>query len=1687
MAYQKNKKRRFRFLRRTLRVFVGIITFLILLVLFVKSPWGQNIIINQITSYISKKTNTKIAIDKAFITFDGSVKIDGLFLEDKKGDTLVYSKSLKANLPLWGLINGTALGVDDVKWNGLRANIIRKDTVSGYNFQFLIDALAPQKTDTIVKDTISKSPEIIIGNLDLTNVHVVYNDIPLGIESSYKVNQLKTSMKKVDAENMVFKTNDLLLTDANIKYIQKPVLVVSDEEILLPNLSAENITVKNTKFYYEATESNLITDLNLLDFSSENPQLNLEEGVFNIDDITLKKSTITVKTETVKNQNRKKQNSEFFLPDLLLKIGGVNLENNKINYIVDNQIVRNDILNPNALAFQNVNLIASDISYENKKAALNLSTFNFSESSGLDLQKLTFKGSFSNSKLDINKLQFLSEGNSIAGNFEMFYNSLQQLIVNPEVAKVKLNLPTINLNLNRLLRFQPSLKKNSYIKELSKKPIVGSVFANGNLANINLYNSKINWGKTTEIALDGTIKNATNMDKLKLNLPEIKAKTTRNDILKFINEDSLGIKLPKEILLTGSINGSLKDIKTDLKLKSSQGTIVVNGNLTNTDKINFDATISIKDYQLNELLKNDKLGTATINIKSKGNGKTLNDLDATLNVTVSELKLNNYAIKDLQLNGDFKNGIGNLKSKYKDSNLNIKLDAFVDLDTVNTKANATINVIGADLEALGLMQRKVKTGMDITLGFKGNATNYTVDADVKNGAVVYDNKTYLLGGINVNGFIDKDTTAVSFKNKTIDLKLASNTDPARFSKALEQHIFSYFYRDEIISDTIKNPVNLTFRGKIAQTPLLEEVFLVNIKDIDTIDIAVDFNQKKRKLNAKITAPHINYSGNEIDSLSFTMNTNKDDFNFRLGFKDIKANPLDVPKTVITGNQKNNELSLNFKGIHKDELMMNVNTKITGNRDLLKFTVASDSLFLNKHSWAIPENNQIEFIDNNQLKFTNFKITKGNQSIEITDELDTSEIKDFSKDHIAIKYNNFQVKEVFNYLNPEKEIATGILNGTFILEDPFQNTGVIADLNVKNLKFLKTDFGKLSLQGKSLGNGKYDFGAKLKEGDVDLDLTGDYLVANEEAFLNLDLNINEFKMKALNTLSMGELKDTSGSFSGNFNVDGTLSAPKYNGDISFDNANFNITKLNTKFTLLNEKLKVNNQGLFMNNFTVLDAKKNKLILKGNIKTKSFINPKFNLQLKANNFRLLNASKKDNPNLYGTATFNANADLTGDLQIPKLTANVTLGKDTNVTYVLPATYANIENRDEVVAFVNRENPNAILTQTEEQTAIISGFDIFTKLKIDKQAAITVVINEDTGDNFKVSGDGDFIFNMIPNGRISLTGAYEIANGHYELNLYGLVNRKFYLAPGGRISWSGDPFDAKLDASAIYNIKTSASPLMAAQISDEDPSIKNKFKQVLPFNVYLNIDGELMQPKISFNLDMPEDEQGAIGGQVYGRVQQVNQQEEELNKQVFSLLVLNRFYPDSGSDGSLGGFSTIARDNLNDAVSGQLNAFSDKILGNSGIELNFDLNSYTDYQGTAATDRTQLGVTAQKKLFDDRLTVRVGSDVDLQGSNPTGEQTPLIGNVSLEYKLSKDGRYRLKGFRRSQFENVIDGQTIVSGVALIFMQEFNEFRELWNAIFRAQKEIDEEREKTKAKLEAKEEATEEETDKSIEKKKN
>jgi hypothetical protein len=301
------------------------------------------------------------------------------------------------------------------------------------------------------------------------------------------------------------------------------------------------------------------------------------------------------------------------------------------------------------------------------------------------------------------------------------------------------------------------------------------------------------------------------------------------------------------------------------------------------------------------------------------------------------------------------------------------------------------------------------------------------------------------------------------------------------------------------------------------------------------------------------------------------------------------------------------------------------------------------------------------------------------------------------------------------------------------------------------------------------------------------------------------------------------------------------------------------------------------------------------------------------------------------------------------------------------------------------------------------------------------------------------------MTASGNMDLSGRYEITKGSYKLSFYNLVKRQFSIEKGSTITWSGDPLNAQMDIRASNTVETSPLELVSNQVSANDPAANN-FNQRLPFLVFLNIKGLLLAPQISFSLDMPADKRNAFGGILYSRLQDINSRESDLNKQVFGLLILRRFVADSPFDGSGGGATGVARTSVSRILSEQLNRLTSKV---KGVQLSFDIKSYEDAKvqgGTQGTTKAQLGVS--KSLFGDRLVVKLAGNVDIEGQDAgSNNVTDYIGDLALEYKMTADGRFRVTGFRNSNYD-MIDGELIETGAGLIYIKDYNTLRELFKA---------------------------------------
>ncbi|MFO7657175.1 MAG: translocation/assembly module TamB domain-containing protein, partial [Bacteroidales bacterium] len=424
--------------------------------------------------------------------------------------------------------------------------------------------------------------------------------------------------------------------------------------------------------------------------------------------------------------------------------------------------------------------------------------------------------------------------------------------------------------------------------------------------------------------------------------------------------------------------------------------------------------------------------------------------------------------------------------------------------------------------------------------------------------------------------------------------------------------------------------------------------------------------------------------------------------------------------------------------------------------------------------------------------------------------------------------------------------------------------------------------------------------------------------------------------------------------------------------------------------------------------------------------------------------------DNAAFFGRMIVDSKIDINGPMALPVVNAEIKMKKGSNFTFAVPEEKLTTDNVENVVEFENSLKPNSILYNTGEKAASktsFTGFDLSSVIQIDKDATLRLLIDPSTTDSLVVKGEAALSLTMDRSGKMSLTGTYNLDEGSYMVSFESIIKRKFEINSGSIIIWNGDPLDAEISIDATYSVRASPIDLVADQMSGLSQVDKMAYKQKFPFLILLKLRGEILRPEISFEIQLAPEDKGVLGGAVNAKLNLLNDDPSALNKQVFALLVFNRFIQENPlqSDANIEA-SSIVRSTVGKLLSAQLNQLSSKVV--TGVELNFDIQSYDDYSSGQAEGRTQVELGLKKQLFNERLSVQIGGNVDVEGSKAKqNSASDITSDVTIEYKLTSDGRYRFKGFRHNQYEGAIDGQLIETGVGVSYVHDFTK----WKNFFR------------------------------------
>jgi hypothetical protein len=556
-----------------------------------------------------------------------------------------------------------------------------------------------------------------------------------------------------------------------------------------------------------------------------------------------------------------------------------------------------------------------------------------------------------------------------------------------------------------------------------------------------------------------------------------------------------------------------------------------------------------------------------------------------------------------------------------------------------------------------------------------------------------------------------------------------------------------------------------------------------------------------------------------------------------------------------------------------------------------------------------------------------------------------------------------------------------------------------------------------------------------------------------------LDIKQFNIASIEGFTNGAIKNAKGNITGNIKAGGTFKNPIWNGAIQFVDPSVSIPQLGTSYKLSKQNLVLNYPRIEMNDFTISDSANHNLVLNGSIISNTLSDYMLALQVKSNDFIVVNTPRSSNEFIYGFAGVNANVSVKGPMKGPTILGSISLNDATDATIILPQNTANREKAKSIVRFIDRDTfmlPESVLFVQQDTNAkkLNTPLNYNLNVELSDKASLSMIIDPATGDELKVSGNAKLNIGVDPGGNILLVGNYDLAKGHYILH-YQFLERKFNLLPQSTILFSGNPLDAQLDIRAEYTANTSAIDLVGNELGDLDSKTMNTFNQKIPFKVLLFVKGTMKKLDISFDIKMPNEGSGlsnTIVTTVENKLAQLRNDPSAINKQVFSLLVLNRFVGEQSADffkGNGGGIEDMTRESVSKFLSAALDQIASDLI--KGVDIDLNLNSYKDYSSGMEQQRTDLNIGITKRFMDDRLSISLGKDLGIEGDDKTGKSrqqsnASYLPNATINYKLTKDGKYMVRAYSKNKFEVILDGYVVESGMSFLVTMEYEKFKELF-----------------------------------------
>ncbi|RXK81208.1 translocation/assembly module TamB domain-containing protein [Filimonas effusa] len=1634
----------------------SIVILLILVLILIQVPAVQQFAKKKIVVFLEKKLQTKVAIGRLDINFPKRIVLENIYFEDQRKDTLLYGDTIRVDIALLKLLKNE-VELNHLELNGIRANIYRLSPDTVFNFDYIVKAFgSEQKTEKVSTDT--SSMKFSIGDIVLKNIGGRFHDDVSGNDARFHLASFQTRIKEFDPAHMVFSIPDIQLHGINASVRQyKPLVILNPLPVVSPDTAASSpifltlgkIDLSKIVFDYDNEVNALSADLNLGNLALVSERIDLQKMWMRLRQFELNNTTASVHmgkaAPVIKGKQALQQPGEKDTAQALpwrVELEELSLANNNIKFDDDNSAAIKKGMDYSHLAIDQLNISANQLLLSSDAYQGNIRQVSLREKSGFVLKELKAAFAYNDKKAEIKNLVLKTEASEINNNLLATYDSITQFSKQPGEVEIKLDLPNTHIAVSDVVTLVPALEPQ--LRSYNGSALNLDAAAGGRLNNITI--AKLNasgLGKTV-LQASGNIKGLPDAEKAFYDLRLQRFATTARDINAVAPRNTLpsNIRIPEAIELKGAFKGTMSNFNAALNGKTTRGGMNVMAVLKGKGKA-YDIKAALDKVDLGYILKQEKnVGRISITADAAGSGFDYKTMSANANVKLAEGNVKGYTYRNLILNAQAERGSMTLKSFMEDPNLSFRLDATADVKPQYPAVQLMLQLDTLDLHALKLMKDTLQAHGIINADFASTHPDSLIGKlDIYDLAATHNKQRYKSDTLSLKAEQQNGTGTLALNSEMADVKLEGRYKLTEMATAL-QHTINNYYKLPSYKDTAFTPQQWSLDVLLRPSPLVLQ-FVPALKGTDTVGARMTFNSEANDLQLALNAPTVKYGTQAVTGLKLAANTEAEQLRYSVGAKNVNLGSMQLYSPSVNGKLADNKLAATvlLKDVQQKDFYR-IGAVVEQLPDGIKANLMPDSLLLNYQKWDVTADNFVQY-DSSGVMVNNLRISRNNQSLYVNSTQQTPNAP------IEATFENFRIKTLTDFVKTDSLALDGTINGKAVARDVTTNPVFTSDIAIQNFTYNRDTVGNIIVKVDNETANAFNANVKIEGNGNDVQLQGKYFTG--ESRMDLKLDVNNLNLASIRPLTAGQLLDAKGSLVGNATVSGTIDQPSVNGELRFRQAELTPAITGEPIRLNNEVISLSNQGIRFNNFTIIDSANNKATINGDILTQNFKDYKFQVDLRANDFRVVNAPQAPDRLFYGKLNIDTDVELRGDMNAPVVNGSVRVNKETNFSLVLPTADPEVEDRLGVVNFIDKDHPTdtlvtaSALDSLSDQTPF-RGMDVNMNIETDSAAVFTMVVDERNGDALTVQGRADLAASIDQSGKISLTGNYELERGAYQLSL-SVLKRKFEIEKGSTITWTGDPTSAQVNITAVYISNTPSIDLVAPQLVGREPVEVNRFKEKLPFRILLMMKGELLKPEISFDIQLPQEELSQWP-EVESRLQQVRNDASELNKQVFAVLLLNRFVQEDPlkSDAAGTNIGLMAKQSAGKILSDQLNQITNNLV--KGVELNFDLNSEQDFTTGTQQERTELNVGVSKKLLNDRLRVNVGSNFELENTDPNTnrETTNIAGDVSVDYQLSKDGRYMLRAYRTNKYEAVVEGQVIETGLSFILTYDYNRFKELF-----------------------------------------